>query len=599
MNKETDKLLQWKHDLDFQNLDQLLLAAVKPTLIVPSNITFYPIRSSDNLLLKSVEWLSNGLSPRQTEELLVEGNIMFRDTDMDVRMGKAIDPYHVWNRWNHDLLELVSSEFNTLDEVFALHDAPKNWKQKLLGFYFKKNALATRDQYMQDIYANVTINLSHLASTLIMHYIGNGQYEIDKQLFYRCLYLAIKLLQKNKTIKLHRNLLNPDYYSDLLPAKNKRFESFIKVAEQSGLLDRDDYNFYFNDSLRADYNAYTIRMENLIAVYHNEASPILAVRKAIAKALAKAKKNTPKKLAQCLFEDELLSLQLDREYFTRDQYNEINQNEKATANPEPFFLQPNKGNGFGVLLIHGLLASPAEVADYGAELVNQGYTVIGVRVKGHGTSPYDLRSRTVEDWYNSIDRSAAILKLLCNKIIIIGFSTGGALALQYAAQNNDSIASVVAVAVPINFVDSSLMLVPLLHRTNKLVQWLSSYEGVKPFIHNDPENPEINYQAVPVRSLYELRRLIQEMLTSLEKIKVPTLLVYADQDPIVAINSADIILKKLHCQHKELNIIHSDQHGILMHNLAGTWATINKFISHCGLAKDTDTNAAKMAVKTV
>ena len=108
------------------------MAAVKPTLIVPSNITFYPIRSSDNLLLKSVEFFADGLSLRQTEELLVEGNILLRDTDMDVRMGTPIDPYHVWHWWNHDLLELVSSEFNTLDEVFALHDAPKGWKQRLL-----------------------------------------------------------------------------------------------------------------------------------------------------------------------------------------------------------------------------------------------------------------------------------------------------------------------------------------------------------------------------------------------------------------------------------------------------------------------------------
>ena len=114
LNKETDKLLRWKQDLEFENLDQLLLAAVKPTLIVPSNITFYPIRSSDNILLKSVELFADGLSLRQTEELLVEGNILFKDTDMDVRMGKPIDPYHVWNWWNHGLLDMVSSEFNKI-----------------------------------------------------------------------------------------------------------------------------------------------------------------------------------------------------------------------------------------------------------------------------------------------------------------------------------------------------------------------------------------------------------------------------------------------------------------------------------------------------
>ena len=597
VNKDITKLLRWKQDLGFQNLDQLLLAAVKPTLIVPSNITFYPIRSSDNLLLKSFEFFADGLSLRQTEELLVEGNILLKDTDMDVRMGKPIDPYHVWHWWNRGLLDMVSSEFNTLDEVFALHDAPKSWKQKLLGVYFKKNADATRNQYMKDIYANVTINLSHLASTLIMHCISKGLNKIEKRLFYRCLYLTIKLLQQNNVIKLHRNLLNPDDYNDLMAGQNTRFEHFIEVAEKSKLLSADDQNFYFDDSLCDEYNALTIRMENLIAVYHNEASPIKGVNEAVVKALRKAQKNIPKKMAQCLFDDEVLSLQLDRKYYTQQRFDDINQNEKATANPNPFLYSPKKSNGFGVLMIHGLLASPAEVADYGIELVNQGYTVMGVRVKGHGTSPYDLRGRSVEDWYASVNRGAAILKQLCGQIIVIGFSTGGALALQYAAEN--SVVAVVAVAVPINFVDSSLMLVPLIHGTNKLVQWLSSFEGVKPFFDNEPENPDINYHAVPVRSLYELRRLIQGVEEKLAKIFAPTLLLYADQDPIVSINSADSIIKALTTQNKELNIIHSDQHGILKQDIAGSWACIDKFIAQFCNPVNGATYEPQTTIKTV
>jgi len=194
--KNFDQLLRWKDDLKLDSLDQLLTTSIKPTLIVPSNITFYPIRSSDNFLRKGVELFADRLSSRQAEELLIEGNIILKDTDMDIRMGAPVDPYAVWHWWNRYLLEMVASEFKSLDEVFALHSSPKNWKQRLLGWYFKKNARVTRNEYMKEMYANVTINLSHLASSLIMYCISRGQQQIEKHRFYTTLYIAIKHLQK-------------------------------------------------------------------------------------------------------------------------------------------------------------------------------------------------------------------------------------------------------------------------------------------------------------------------------------------------------------------------------------------------------------------
>ena len=109
----------------------------------------------------------------------------------------------------------MTSKFKTLDDVFSLHTSPKNWQQKYLGAYFKKTANVTRDQYMQEIYANVTINLSHLASTLIMYCMEKGQQQIEHQCFFTTLYIAVKHLQLNSKINLHRSLLNPIDYCDL------------------------------------------------------------------------------------------------------------------------------------------------------------------------------------------------------------------------------------------------------------------------------------------------------------------------------------------------------------------------------------------------
>jgi len=580
-NKNHDQLIRWKEELKLDSLEQLLSTSIKPTLIVPSNITFYPIRSSENFLLKGVDFFSDGLTMRQTEELLVEGNIVLKDTDMDLRMGLPVDPHDVWHWWNRYLLDMVSTEFESLDEIFSLYTSPKSWKQRLMGFYFRKHAKDTRNQYMEEIYANVTINLSHLASTLIMYCMENGQQQIKKHCFYKTLYVAIKELQNKKDINLHRSLLNPDEYSDLIEGKGKRFEHFICTAETSGLIVSYHDSYQFLPRLCEENDFDTIRMENLIAVYNNECEPISVVKKTLIKSYKKCLRVSEEQLAVWAFNDEILSLAWDKKRYCKPRYDDINSKEVADENPTPFLLKPNKPNGLGVLLIHGLLASPAELRGIAEALKGQGYYVLAIRIKGHGTSPYDLRKQSADDWYKSVQRGLKILNAYCESVIVIGFSTGGALALKLAAENRDRVVAVIAVAVPVKFVDKSFLFVPFLHGTNKLVNWMSSAEGVKSFMENSPEHKDINYRNVPVKSLYELRRLMDDVLENkLHKIEVPTLVIYADKDPIVDSESAEILMAKLGSINKKLISIQSNRHGVLMENIGGTWESINHFLEN-------------------
>jgi len=578
-DKNYEQLLEWQEELKLDSLEQLLTGALKPTLIIPSNITFYPIRASNNFLLKGVSFFADGLTIRQTEELLVEGNIVLKNTDMDLRMGKAVDPHDVWHWWNRYLLDMVATEFKSLDEIFSLYTSPKNWKQKLLAYYFRKNAKATRNQYMEKIYENVTINLSHLASTLIMYCMKEGQQQINKHCFYQTLYIAIKELQPIKGINLHRSLLNPEEYNGLIDGKSERFEHFISAAETSGLIVSYRDNYQFLPSLHEESDFDTIRMENLIAVYSNEVEPISIVRKKLIAAYKSCSKITKQKLAEWAFNDEIISLAWDKKRYSKPRYDDINSQNVASEAPAPFLLKPKKNKGMGILLIHGLLASPAELRGIAEELKQLGYYVLAIRLKGHGTSPHDLRKQTFEDWYDSVKRGMNILNAYCDSIVVIGFSAGGALALKLAAENTDKVVAVVAVAIPIKLLDKSFLFVPLLHGTNRLVNWVSSAKGVKPFLENISEHESINYRHIPVKSLYELRRLADEVVESdLAKIIQPTLIIYADADPIVDIESADIIMDKLQCQHKKKLIVHANRHGVLMENIGGTWESIIDFL---------------------
>ncbi len=80
----------WAEALRLDSEKALIAAAQRPTIIVPANITFYPIRVGDNMLRKAGELLSGRLSRRLSEELMIEGNILFKDTDMDVRLGDPL-----------------------------------------------------------------------------------------------------------------------------------------------------------------------------------------------------------------------------------------------------------------------------------------------------------------------------------------------------------------------------------------------------------------------------------------------------------------------------------------------------------------------------
>jgi esterase/lipase len=572
-------LSRWKEELKMDSIDQLLAMAMKPTIIIPANITFYPIRASENLLFKAAELFSKKLSLRESEELLIEGNIMLKNTDMDIRMGTPVNPSCIRDLRTRALMEQVGPDIHSLDDVFTLNLAAKNSRQRLLGSCFFKNSECARDHYMKIIYANVTINLSHLAATLIMYFIEQNQKTVTKLKFYTVLYIAIKILQTNFDVHLHPSLVNPDEYSILDKNGNKRFAYFVCVAKEAGLIDEDIDHFHFLPKLCADFDFDSIRLENPIAVYSNEAAPVQAVRDTLITAIGDIGKANKFKFAAWHFDDECRALAWEKRNFTKPQFNDINQQEVTLADPSPFFIHPEKTNGFGVLLIHGLLASPAELRGYGNYLAKQGYTVLGIRLKGHGTSPYALREQSWEGWYGNVRRGFDILKVYCQKIFIVGFSTGGALALTLGTKEDyPEIAGIIAVSVPLKYVNPALMLVPLLQAANTLIEWVSSFEGLKPFVENPTEHPDINYRHVPVRALYELRQLIAQLDGRLPKIHQPTLVVYADKDPVVAASSAQILFDKLGSSDKRLCSIEASRHGILMENTGGTWDLIDEFL---------------------
>jgi esterase/lipase len=443
------------------------------------------------------------------------------------------------------------------------------------------------DVYMRAMYSEVSINLNHLASRLILMEMDRGRTLVECDQFHRTLYLALKNTQREPAIHLHRGLRNPEAYDRLLDGRCASLDQFISSTSQLGLVDRQENGYHFLPKLRQEHDFDQIRMENPIVVYANEMAPIRGAWHALQNAGEAAAGIDDKELARLRLDDEIRAYAWDKKKFASGKYGQINDQETATEDGTPYLIVPPEGgNGLGIVLVHGFLASPAELRELGERIAAAGHPVIGVRLKGHGTSPHDLLTRSWEEWLDSVRRGYEILSPFAERICIVGFSTGGSLALIHAAQEPEKLAGVAVASAPLKFRNKSLIFVPLLHGANKLAEWMPATENLMPFRKNESEHPHINYRHIPIRGLHELRRVTAEMNRRLKEVTCPALIIQGDADTVVDPHSADLIERKLASPDKTLHMMASDRHGILNENIGGAQDLVLAFLERLTIGTD-------------
>ncbi len=569
----------WAEDLDLEGVEALVAAARQPTLIVPSNITFYPIRIGDNILRKGVELFSKGIKPNLAEELRIEGNLLLKDTDMDLRLGDPMRTVEIWRWWERKCLLRLLRRIDSLDGLFALRPDAGRLDERLFAIWVRHRARRLRDAYMQAIYSEVTVNLSHLAALLIHRLLDRGRMAVDRDAFHKTLYRAIKNAQQEPSINLHRSLCNPARYSGLVDGQCAGFERLLRTMVESDLVEVDPDRYRFLPKLCEEHDFDEVRLENPVLVYANEVAPIAAARRAVERAMEETPALDQRSLARMIFDDELIAYRRNKAYFSKPRFDEISRKETATRSAEPYLLAPDEGRGLGVVLVHGFLASPAELRDFARKLEVAGYPVIGVRLAGHGTSPWDLRGREWTEWLEAVRRGYNIMSAFADRICLVGFSTGGALSLCLAAERPERVCGVAAVCAPLKFRNRNLVFAPLVHRANRIARWVSSLEGIVPFRPIRPEHPHINYRHVPIRGLYELSRMVAEFRNRLPEVRCPVTLVQSTQDPVVDPHSARLIYERLGSTEKSVHMVESQKHGIMNEDVGDTHATVLSFLA--------------------
>ena len=215
----------------------------------------------------------------------------------------------------------------------------------------------------------------------------------------------------------------------------------------------------------------------------------------------------------------------------------------------------------GVLLVHGWTSTPYEVRRLGKFLNENGYTVYGLMLTGHGTVPKDLEDVEYTEWIKDIKEGYDKLKLTCSKVYVGGTSIGANLALILAEQEKD-LSGIILMATPykMRMEKAALFFAKLLLHLKKKYRkkFYPPTFGVATTITR-----LISYQSYPVQSVLEAFKLVQEARKNLGGVKQPCLLLQSTHDHIVSKNSMEKIYEQIGSEIKKKSYIEKAYHTFI------------------------------------
>jgi carboxylesterase len=191
----------------------------------------------------------------------------------------------------------------------------------------------------------------------------------------------------------------------------------------------------------------------------------------------------------------------------------------------------------GCLLLHGLTSSLATVSNLVPYLEVRGIPHAMPTLRGHGTRPEDLRGVTWHHWYEDAERALDELLDRCDRVVVMGLSMGGVVALHLAVQRPERLAGVATVAAALQLQVAGGFLLPLLARTSRL----AAVDVRKAFADQSLVPTATNYPAAPISAVAGLAAFGKLVERELPRIRVPLLTIYTPQDRVVVPAKALVI----------------------------------------------------------
>ena len=515
------------------------------TMIVPINISYSKLRNGRNFLVDMAEKLLEDIGDNFKEEIEIEGNLIL-NSKIIIRILEPIS--------TKKLLEPLYSKGSLQEEIL--------------------NSLrydVTHD-FMNKIYESLTISFDHIFTLILFLF---PKEEIELEYFKRLIYIVFsKIKEKNLP---YDESINKDLIYLISYEKFEAFDDILKVAIKDNILQIHEIHcdrYLINKEVLANsFTHHTIRLKNILRVILNEILAQDDIVNMVKDLLLKKEFENNIELAEILKFEEKEEFEKSYEKFKDNK--DIKAKDIGTTN---YFENINSNSC--VIVVHGFSSAPKEMQNLALFLNENNFNVITPRLSGHGTVPEDLKTKTWQDWYKSVSRSITIASLQYKKVYIVGFSTGGLLALLSTKKQYKEFVSLVCINAALHLNDLRIKtLLPAISFWNDIVKVFNENKYAKEYIDNFPENPQINYNKHYVSSIEQLSLLMDKIKKNLHKIKKPILIIQGKDDPVVNPSSAHEIYEKIESRFKKLKMINSSKHVIVNENTDGLYDYILSFIN--------------------
>ncbi len=199
-----------------------------------------------------------------------------------------------------------------------------------------------------------------------------------------------------------------------------------------------------------------------------------------------------------------------------------------------------------LVYLHGFSADRHEVeplvSDLARDLRANAYFA---RLTGHGQDGAAMAESTVEDWLADAAEAVAVGASIGERVVLVGTSTGATLALWAAARPEaaDRLAALVLISPNLGLQD----------RSSRLLLWpwggvlARAVVGAERCFEPENEAQALHWTVCyPTRALLPMMALVEHVRSQdVGRIRVPTLVVYSQQDAIVDAAETERVLASL------------------------------------------------------
>jgi|SRR5579885_1307511 carboxylesterase len=238
------------------------------------------------------------------------------------------------------------------------------------------------------------------------------------------------------------------------------------------------------------------------------------------------------------------------------------------ATPQP------KSPAAGVLLIHGLNGSLADMEDVEVVLRRNNLMTRNLLLPGHGGHVREMLALGWPEWEEAVRAEFREMKQRCERVFLVGHSLGGALALHTAA--HEDVAGLVIMCAPLYLHGWVLPLI----RAAKYVLPLV------PILREDVRDPEArrrytreDHRWTPMRPVESLMSFLPTLRQELPRITAPALIMIATRDHVVPARDGREIYRQIGSSEKYLVTFHHSYHVIMKdHDREEVFAKTEAFI---------------------